>query len=96
MKTQDIIRDLHDSEINGEISWFYHDCWKVRIGDEFNGWGYVTIATSHKEAMKILKEAAILLYPHSEFARKYSDSRVARAMATTVPDPNDRLRDGAA
>ena len=27
------IGDLHDSEINGEISWFYDGVWGVKIGD---------------------------------------------------------------
>lgn len=31
------IGDLHGSEINGEISWFYDGVWRVRFGDELNG-----------------------------------------------------------
>jgi hypothetical protein len=31
------ITDLHDSEINGEISWFFDSVWSVKIGDRLNG-----------------------------------------------------------
>jgi hypothetical protein len=32
-----IIAALHDSEINGEVSWFYDGVWRVKLGDEENG-----------------------------------------------------------
>ena len=32
-----IIDALHDSEINGEVSWFYDGVWTVKLGDEYNG-----------------------------------------------------------
>jgi hypothetical protein len=32
------ITDLHDSEINGEISWFFENVWGAKIGDKLNGY----------------------------------------------------------
>jgi hypothetical protein len=32
-----IIAALHDSEINGEVSWFYDGLWRVKLGDDANG-----------------------------------------------------------
>ena len=32
-----IIAALHDSEINGEVSWFFDGVWRVKLGDEMNG-----------------------------------------------------------
>lgn len=29
-----IIAALHDSEINGEVSWLYDGVWRVKLGDE--------------------------------------------------------------
>jgi hypothetical protein len=31
------IAALHDSEINGEVSWFFDGIWRVKLGDEMNG-----------------------------------------------------------
>jgi hypothetical protein len=33
MNLGDIIAALHDSEINGEVSWFLDDRWRVKLGD---------------------------------------------------------------
>ena len=30
------ITDLHASEINGEISWFFDNVWGAKIGDKLN------------------------------------------------------------
>jgi hypothetical protein len=30
---EQLIQDLHDSEINAEIGWFYDGVWWVKIGD---------------------------------------------------------------
>jgi hypothetical protein len=32
-----IIEALHDSEINGAVSWIYDDVWTVHLGDAVNG-----------------------------------------------------------
>ena len=33
-----LIEDLHDSEINGEIGWFFDGVWRVKLGDPWNGY----------------------------------------------------------
>jgi len=38
------IEALHDSEIDGEISWFFDRVWGVRIGDRFADSGRVVPA----------------------------------------------------
>ena len=32
-----LFKALHDSEINGEIGWFYDGVWCAKIGDRHNG-----------------------------------------------------------
>src|SRR5882672_3520636 len=34
-----ILQDLHDSQINGAIRWFFDDIWHVKLGGGFLGWG---------------------------------------------------------
>src|SRR6516164_5337824 len=45
-----IITALHDSEINGEVSWFYDGVWRVRLGDEANGIDAEAMVASSEEA----------------------------------------------
>jgi len=64
------IADLHASEINGEISWFYDNVWGAKIGDPWNGYraekdGLLSLG----EAAEWLRSKAIELYPNSEFAK---------------------------
>jgi len=33
-----LIEVLHDSEINGEIGWFYDGVWRANLGDPWNGY----------------------------------------------------------
>ena len=66
------IADLHDSEINGEIGWFFDGVWRAKIGDPWNGYraekdDFMSLA----EAAKWLRSKAIELYPDSEFAKAY-------------------------
>ena len=41
-----MIEALHDSEIDGEISWFYDGVWGVSIGDRLNGYRAEATLTS--------------------------------------------------
>jgi hypothetical protein len=45
-----VICALHDSEINGEVSWFYDGVWRVRLGDEANGIDAEAMVASSEEA----------------------------------------------
>src|SRR5438067_10073988 len=65
------IGDLHDSEINGEISWFFNDVWGVKLGDRLNGYQAEATFPSFPQAMRCLRDKALELYPDSEFARDY-------------------------
>lgn len=66
-----IIRELHDSEINGGVTWFYDGCWDMTLGDPLNG----IVAKSHEltiaDAAEWLRATAVARYPDSVFARKW-------------------------
>jgi hypothetical protein len=76
-----VLQELHDSEINGGISWFYDGCWRVVLGDKLNGYDAAAPVSSIEEAVEWLVKNAIWQYPNSVFADKYRH---------LVPDP-DRL-----
>ena len=66
------IEDLHDSEINGEIGWFFDGMWRAKIGDPWNGYrAEVDGLMSLAEAAKWLRSKAIELYPDSDFAKSH-------------------------
>jgi hypothetical protein len=46
-----VIEELHDSEINGSISWFYDGVWRVRLGDDANGVDAETPPRSYRMAL---------------------------------------------
>jgi hypothetical protein len=66
-----LLQDLHDSEINAEIGWFYDGVWWAKIGDAFNGFDAEGRCRSLSEAAEWLRAAAIRLYPDSVFAQRY-------------------------
>jgi len=68
---EQIIQDLHDSEINGRIGWFYDGCWTAELGDDLNGWKSEKTLPSFAEAAEWLRDEAVQRYPDSEFAKKY-------------------------
>jgi len=66
------ITDLHDSAINGEISWFYDDVWGTKIGDKLNGYKAESIELrSLGHAARWLCDRALEFYPDSVFAKNY-------------------------
>ena len=62
--------DLHDSEINGEIGWFYDGVWCAKIGDKHNGYDAEGTFSGIAEAAEWLRSKAIELYPDSHFAKE--------------------------
>ncbi|HEY3912480.1 MAG TPA: hypothetical protein VGM07_21700 [Stellaceae bacterium] len=69
-----IIAALHDSEINGEVSWFYDGIWRVKLGDADNAIAAEATLGSIGEAAEWLRANAVRRYPGSEFARLYRRS----------------------
>ena len=65
------IEELHDSEINGEISWIYDGVWGAKLGDPSNGYAAEGTFASLPEAVEWLREKAIELYPDSAFANEW-------------------------
>jgi hypothetical protein len=68
---EQLIQDLHDSEINAEIGWFYNGVWWVKIGDELNGFGGEGRCGSLAEATEWLRATADRLYPESLFGKPH-------------------------
>jgi hypothetical protein len=69
-----IIAALHDSEINGEVSWFFDGVWRVKLGDGMNGVDAEAVVSSPQEAAEWLRSNAVRLYPASAFARQFARS----------------------
>ena len=70
----DIIAVLHDSEINGTVSWVFDGTWRVAIGDELNGIQAEATVNSAQQAAEWLRANAVRRYPHSEFAKRFPRS----------------------
>jgi hypothetical protein len=66
-----IIAALHDSEINGEVSWFFDRLWAVKLGDLLNGYDAEGTVNTLDEAAEWLRANAVELYPDSKFAELY-------------------------
>ena len=69
-----IIAALHDSEINGEVLWFFDGTWRVKLGDEMNGFDAEAVVTGPQEAAEWLRANAVRRYPASKFARLFPRS----------------------
>ena len=54
-----IIAALHDSEINGEVSWFYDGTWHVKLGDDINGFVAEAVVSSPSGAAEWLRANAV-------------------------------------
>lgn len=66
-----VIEALHDSEINGEVSWFFDGVWRVTLGDPHNGIEAEATVSGPQEAAEWLRVTAIERHPGSEFARRF-------------------------
>jgi hypothetical protein len=69
-----IIAAPHDSEINGEMSWFFDGVWRVKLGDESNGIDAEALVGSPHEAAEWLLANAVRLYPGSTLAKRFRRS----------------------
>jgi hypothetical protein len=68
MNLGDIIAALHDSEITGEVSWFFDGAWQVKLGDPDNGYVVEAVVASDGAAAEWLRANAVRRYPQSQFA----------------------------
>jgi hypothetical protein len=66
----DILQMLYDSEINFELSTFWDDGFRWKLGDNWNGFKADGHADNLAEAIEQLKDAAFKHFPSSEFAQK--------------------------
>ena len=69
-----IIEALHDSEINGTVSWVFDGTWRVAIGDELNGIQAEATVNSAQQAAEWLRANAVRRYPQSKFAERFPRS----------------------
>jgi len=69
-----IIAALHDTEINGEVSWFFDGVWRGRLGDEMNGFDAEATVSSPQEAAEWLRANVVRCYPVSQFAKSFPRS----------------------
>ena len=86
------ITDLHASEINGEISWFYDNVWGAKIGDKLNG--YLAEAAelpSLGQAARWRCDRALEFYPESEFAKDYLRSHPGYKPMTQAAEPSSAI-----
>jgi hypothetical protein len=82
------ITDLHASEINGEISWFFDNVWGAKIGDKLNGYrAEGTEFPSIGHAARWLCDRALELYPDSEFTKEYLRAHPGYQPLTKAAEP---------
>lgn len=72
-----VIEALHDSEINGSVSWIYDGTWQVTLGDTMNGILAEAAVNSPQEAAEWLRANAVRRFPHSAFARRFPRSAIS-------------------
>ena len=68
MNLGEVLDKLYDSKINRELASFWDTGWKVRLGDEMNGYVAGTVVKTAAEAALWLDEQARMRYPRSKFA----------------------------
>jgi hypothetical protein len=66
-----IIEALHESEINGSVSWFFDEVWTVVLGDPQGGIDAEATVASPREAAEWLRATAVRLHPDSKFAKRF-------------------------
>jgi hypothetical protein len=65
----EVIEALHDSEINGSVTWMFDGTWSVALGDELNGIIAAATVGSAEEAAEWLRATAVQHYPQSPCAK---------------------------
>ena len=93
---------LHDSEINGEIGWFYDDVWRAKLGDPWNGYraekdGFLSLGqAAGGSATKRSTITPIATLPENTYGRIPAISRntrqgladrVVQAFRLLMPEP---------
>ena len=68
MNLSEVLDKLYDSEINCEPASFWDTGWKVRLGDEMNGYVAGTVVQTSAEAALWLDKQARKRYPRSKYA----------------------------
>ena len=66
-----IIEALHDSEINGSVSWFFDEVWTVVLGDPNKGIEAEATVYGSQKAAEWLRANAVRLHPDSKFAKRF-------------------------
>lgn len=64
----DQLQALYESEINWQIVSFYDEGFTWKLGDEKNGWKAMETAKTMRIAIFDMTQAAVQMYPSSEFA----------------------------
>ena len=70
-----IIAALHDSEINGQVSRFWH----VKVGDEIGGFVAEAVVPNPGEAAEWLRTNAVRPHPASRFGKRFGCSGMTMA-----------------
>ena len=76
MNASEVIQRLHDSEINGSVSWLFDGPWRWRIGGDVD-WRFEGRADNFESALHALAEKANAAYPQSTFAKWWAQVRNA-------------------
>jgi hypothetical protein len=72
-RSEMILQDLYDSEINFSIVTFWDSGITVKLGDDMNGFVAVGGAQYFADAIEWLRIRAIEKYPESVFAKTYRE-----------------------
>jgi hypothetical protein len=70
-RSETILQDLYDSEINFSIVTFWDNGFEVKLGDDMNGFVASGNAAQFSNAVEWLMVRAIEKYPDSIFAKTY-------------------------
>ncbi len=71
------LKRIGRSEINFSISYFFDDCWQIRLGDDLNGFTHESSYNSIERAVNKLIQEIIKQFPKSDYIKelhKRSDS----------------------
>ena len=64
-----VFQQLYDSEINFAVSCFWDGGFKVKLGDELNGYAAETVVEDWDDVEAWLRAQAQLHYPESHFVK---------------------------
>lgn len=64
------LKRIGKNEINFSISYFYDDCWQIRLGDDLNGFTYEASFGSIERAINKLIQEVIKQYPNSNYIKE--------------------------